>query len=474
MKRPKIELAGFNIPIDEIRAKQSLDSVLTPEIMSATYARISRDPRPIAELRKDARKDVEKARALCERVVFGFGHHSVAEHAVFNFDIEGVSRLAVEAIERHRLASYTERSQRYQKIGRDYVMPEEILGKGLAQKFQKMVVQCFDAYERCCEALESSGVPPKKAQEDARYLLPLATASELGLTANAREIEYMIMCFLSNPLNEVKVIGREMLAQAQEVAPSLVRYVEPKPYVVMLAERVRSATKRTMCRTEAEDQGSADDVRLICATKDGDDIVLGVLLSAVTGMPLDKCVGALKKETVASKQRLFLEVLEGITEHDPLPREFEHLTMTFEIVISAAAFGQLKRHRMCTLSAAPYDPSLGIRVPKTFSDAGLEGLLDEVARESVNMANELGDTSDPHVAYCLLNAHQRRVLVTMNLRELYHMTRLRLDSHAQWDIREIVEKMALIAQQVFPVCSLLLGGKDQFAGLLKHRLESCK
>jgi flavin-dependent thymidylate synthase len=471
MKRPKIRLAGFNITLDEMKGKGLEEAVLTPEIMSATYARISRDQRPIEELRKDARKDVEKARALCERVVFGFGHHSVAEHAVFNFDIEGVSRLAVEAIERHRLASYTERSQRYQKIGRDYVVSEEVVSKGMAQRFQRMVERCFDAYERCFEALVSSGVLQKKAQEDARYLLPLATTSELGLTANAREIEYMIMCFLSNPLNEVKVVGREILAQAQEVAPSLVRFVDPRPYVTRISERVQDAFKRIMGEVKGNDGDGAGDCRLICATHDGDDLVLGALISAVTGTPLGRSVGALKKESVTTKKKLFFEVLEDITEHDALPREFEHASMTFEVIISAAGFGQLKRHRMCTISASPYDPSLGIRIPKTISDAGLEDLLCEIARESEEVASALGRWSDPHFPYALLNAHQRRVLLSVNLRELYQMTRLRLDSHAQWDIREIVQKMALVAQQVFPVSSLLLGGKDQFAGLLEKSRE---
>lgn len=473
MTRPKIKLAGFNIDVEEINGKGWEGAVLTPEIMSATYARISRDPRPIHELRKDARKDVEKARALCERVVFGFGHHSVAEHAVFNFDIEGVSRLAVEAIEKHRLASYTERSQRYQRIVRDYMVPEEVVTQGMKQRFITMVERCFDAYQRCCETLESSGCSPKKAQEDARYLLPLATISELGLTANAREIEYMIMCFLANPLNEVQIVGREMLAQAQEVAPSLVKYVEPKPYITKMGERVQRIGRLITTQITNKGANAIDDVRLVCATQDGDDIVLGALMSSASGRSLPECIAALKKEDFGNKKRLFFEILEDITEHDALPREFEHATMTFEVVISAAAFGQLKRHRMCTITASSYDPSLGIRVPKTITDAGLEGLLYEVAKESEDVAEALGGYGVPHSPYALLNAHRRRVILSVNLRELYHMTRLRLDSHAQWDIREIVQKMTWLATQVFPVCSQLLGGKDQFAKFLNQSREGC-
>ncbi len=81
--------------------------------MAAAYARISRNPRPVNELRRIARSEVEKARASNRNIVFEMGHSSIAEHAVFNLDILGVSRLLVEEIEKFRLASYTEKSQRY-------------------------------------------------------------------------------------------------------------------------------------------------------------------------------------------------------------------------------------------------------------------------------------------------------------------------------------------------------------------------
>ncbi len=67
------------------------------------------------------------------------GHHSVAEHAVFNFDIIGVSRLAVEEIEKFRLCSFTEKSQRYIKLGDDFVIPEEVKKAGKEDVFLRTV-----------------------------------------------------------------------------------------------------------------------------------------------------------------------------------------------------------------------------------------------------------------------------------------------------------------------------------------------
>ena len=137
----KVLLAGYNLDaevIAELTAGQDRQDV-TPETLSAAYARISRDPRPIDELRKIARQEVEKARRSNASIIFKMGHHSVAEHAVFNFDLIGVSRLALEELEKFRLCSYTEKSQRYQKLEGEYVIPDEIRGTGDEGRFIEIV-----------------------------------------------------------------------------------------------------------------------------------------------------------------------------------------------------------------------------------------------------------------------------------------------------------------------------------------------
>ena len=121
----KIVLAGYNVDaevLEELKRRAPARDDVTPETLSAAYARISRDPRPADELRAAARREVEGARRSNRRIIFGMGHHSVAEHAVFNFDVIGVSRLAIEDLERFRLCSFTEKSQRYIKLGDDFVM----------------------------------------------------------------------------------------------------------------------------------------------------------------------------------------------------------------------------------------------------------------------------------------------------------------------------------------------------------------
>src|SRR5512137_827851 len=138
----RVLLAGYNVDsavLDELKRNSPPREDVTPETLSASYARISRDPRPADELRAAARAEVERARRSNRNIIFGMGHHSVAEHAVFNFDLIGVSRLAIEDLERFRLCSFTEKSQRYIKLGEDFVVPAEVRDAGMEDLFASAV-----------------------------------------------------------------------------------------------------------------------------------------------------------------------------------------------------------------------------------------------------------------------------------------------------------------------------------------------
>jgi len=153
----KVTLAGYNIDsvvIEDLKKNSPPRKDITPETLSASYARISRDPRPANELRAVARAEVERARRSNRNIIFKMGHHSVAEHAVFNFDIVGVSRLALEEIEKFRLCSFTEKSQRYIKLKDDFVVPEEVKKAGLEKIFIDTIKAQNALYHKIYERLK--------------------------------------------------------------------------------------------------------------------------------------------------------------------------------------------------------------------------------------------------------------------------------------------------------------------------------
>ena len=463
----KVVLVATNIELEPLRQavdRGSLEGIqLSPESIAAAYARISRSSHSVDRLRREARQDVAKARKSNERIVFEMGHASIAEHAVFNFDIEGVSRLALEELERSRLASYTERSQRYVMIGKDFFWPQEMQRvSDVAGKMNELMESLSDAYRALYQGIlmslnsepregggkENSAARARKAEEmareDARYVLPLCTTGQVGVTINARSLEDTVRRMAGSRLSEVRELADRLEAEALKVTPSLVRYTEAVP----------CPFEAPLVASSAASDGPR--VSLLDATVDG-EAKLAEALTWMTGRPV------LSLEDLG---RQMAEYYVPGSPHLRAPRLFELLDFTFEVVVSGTCFAQLKRHRMATILAGPYDLGLGVRVPPTITRAGVEERYLDACRRAQAVASEwMGrfPEASTAAAYCLTNGHQRRVRVKMNLRELYHFSRLRLDEHAQWEIRLLAREICDQARGRFPVACAFLCGKHEYA-----------
>jgi len=431
----------------------------SPEVISASYARISRDPRDIPVLRKEARESVSRARRSNRTIVFGLGHSSIAEHAVFNFDLMDISRLAVESVESFRLASYTEKSQRYIKIGRDFVIPEEIKEAGMAAEFEELMVSLADGYNRIFEMMIEAGEEESTAKEDARYLLPLSTMAQLGLTANAREVEYMISRLGSNPLVEVRELSRALSAPARKVAPSLIRYPEPSDY---FRNRFVHRGGFNEVSRDRETDSRESEVRLLSFTPESDNRLVAAIIFSAEDISMEKAVRTAEDMDFEQKGNLIRGTMRHIRPHDSVWREFEHVHMLFELTVSASCFAQLKRHRMATLTPQPYSTRLGIKVPPSVERCGGGERFSETAGLSTRFFEKLSERTGPAAYYALTNGHRRRVLFDVNLRELYHFSRLRSDRHSQWEIRALSDDICREVKDKTPLGAALLGGKDTF------------
>jgi thymidylate synthase (FAD) len=144
------------------------------------------------------------------------GHHSVLEHAVFTFSLEGVSRAMTHQLVRHRIASYSQQSQRYVRSDRaDYVTPPEVASRHAAKEaFDTAISEVWSAYGHLVEL----GVP----DEDARYLLPNAATTNITVTMNARELLHFFRLRLCLRAQwEIREVAGLMLREAVRVAPAI-------------------------------------------------------------------------------------------------------------------------------------------------------------------------------------------------------------------------------------------------------------
>jgi len=428
----RVILAGYNVDnevLEELkRSNPSLKNV-TPETMAAAYARISRDPRSVDKLRAAARTEVERARRSNRNIIFKMGHHSVAEHAVFNFDIIRVSRLAIEEIEKFRLCSFTEKSQRYIKLDDDYIIPEEGQRAGQQRLFQETIKAQNALYHKLY-----------------RKLQPYFNDQFAALA--------------QDPKKQAILNG-----WAKEVAPSIILFTEASDFDTKTYKELEALSRPLL---DGPNQISKDLICLVDHTPDGDSRLIAALLHTSSTLPYEECLRKAKSLGNKTKKDLYLGVFRHMEFYDAVLREFEYIDLTFDLIISATCFAQLKRHRMATLTAQPYDPGLGITVPPSIGEVGAERELNDIIDRTVATHSALKQVMDVGAEYILTNSHRRRLLLKVNARELYHISRLREDATAQWDIRDVAHKMIGLAKKAMPLTFLLIGAKDKYPDIYKN------
>ena len=165
-------------------------------------------------------EDIDSEKVL-SRIV-GMGHHSVIEHAVFTFSVEGVSRALTHQLVRHRMASFSQQSQRYVSLAEPtYVTPHTIEGDPEAEKrFEETMDSIWKAYRD----LEEMGIPA----EDARYLLPNGCTTNITITMNARELlHFFSLRCCSRAQWEIREMADRMLELCMEVSPVIFKDAGP-------------------------------------------------------------------------------------------------------------------------------------------------------------------------------------------------------------------------------------------------------
>lgn len=190
-----------------------------PERTVAMSARLCYSPIGAAQL--EEKISDEQAANLVRKLV-SMGHLSTLEHVTFTFAIEGVSRVLTHQLVRHRIASYSQQSQRYVKE-HDFetIVPASIASKPEAKaKFDKLMTEIQAMYDEFI-ALD---IPA----EDARYILPNATETKIVCTFNARSLlNFFSLRCCTRAQWEIRALANEMLRQCHAVAPVIFENAGP-------------------------------------------------------------------------------------------------------------------------------------------------------------------------------------------------------------------------------------------------------
>ncbi|MDR2105447.1 MAG: FAD-dependent thymidylate synthase [Deferribacteraceae bacterium] len=209
----KAEKTGSNPDAREKRISVALLSQTNRAETAALAAKLCYSAADISSL-KDALSTVEQDVFISN--IASMGHTSVFEHISFTFGVEGVSRTLTHQLVRHRIASYSQKSQRY--VSHDnfaYITPPSVRGNSLAKReFCKAIQAASESYVKLIEL----GV----AKEDARYLLPNACETKIIITMNARELLHFFRLRCCERAQwEIRELAVEMLKLVNAAAPSI-------------------------------------------------------------------------------------------------------------------------------------------------------------------------------------------------------------------------------------------------------------
>ena len=434
---------------------------LTPEIIAVAFAKTSRSPESFQAI-ADELTD-EKSAQFHEKWVVGYGHSSVAEHAVLHIAVENVSRLAVETLQANRLASYTEKSTRYQKWDADsFYIPDEFAQEPALSLYRDTCQQLFNAYHLSLVKLREYLVTqqPQQAGENerayenrlrvqyvdvARFLLPAAALANVGVTINARALEHALCKMLSHPLAEVRQMGEEIKAISQANVPTLVKYAHEKAYFT----DVQEAFGRVAAGVDTVPYGG-DWCRLVDYDTRAEEKVLAAGLLRYSGLTYAQAVDIIRQMDEQEKTDLISTFLGKCDPFTAPVRELEHAYMTFEVVLDQGGYYELKRHRMMTQSAQELGVDLGYATPKWMVAAGFGHEYEQAMEAARHAYDTLAEVNEFAAAYVVPNAFNRRVLITTNLRSANHLVSLRSAPNAHFSIRRVAQRLYEEIKAVYP------------------------
>ena len=433
---------------------------LSPETIAVTFAKTSRSPLSFREIAAEL-TDAQSSE-FHEKWVVGFGHASIAEHAVLHVAFENVSRLAIEALESQRLASYTEKSSRYQRWEPgSYHVPAEVEGTEHEALYRKTCERLFAAYQEsilAARAVVQLQAPRREGESDekwdgrirsryvdaCRFLLPAASLANVGMTANARTLEHAVRKMLSHPLDEVRQMGQELKQAAQTEIPTLLKYADPSDY---LSQTESALAKRA---PGLGSDGPREMLRLVAYDPEAEVRVLAAALYPFSPCSFESTLGSVRSLGHAGRQDLAREILGRLGRFDAPLRALEHAVYTFEAVLDQGAYFELKRHRMMTQTPQRLTAELGYPIPRLIIQAGFEVAYREAMETAAAAYRTLAVWNPDAAAYLVPNGFNRRVLMTLNLREAYHFCELRSAANAHFSIRRIALRMAELIRQVHP------------------------
>jgi thymidylate synthase ThyX len=464
-----------------------------PEVVKgALFARYSRSPKSLRRLFLDEFYDQvseerppvesvvgqERATRLYRRVLDEYGDDSVAQLAGAHVACEQASNLLTKALEWGRLASYMEQSTRYQSYTdrpggrwRYHLDPDVDADSELGGEYRRVLDGVFATYAELVPAMvEHLGrtLRPEPGVDEAvwrravkaraldalRGMLPAATTANLGIFASGQAYEALLLRLRAHPLPEARSYADLLLHELRQVIPSFLERVDLPDrggaWVRYLAETAEETTKAVDALLgDPAPRQEGPSVRLVEFDPAGEDKVLTAI--AYPSLRIGEAEVARRVARLDADERarlLSAYVGERANRRHRPGRAFERAVYTFDVVSDYGAFRDLQRHRICTIVWQRLTPDLGVDLPPEVSAAGLGDRYSRSVAQLADLYRALEPRFPPQAPYAVSMAHRVRYAITMNARELMHLSELRSSPQGHPAYRAVAQRMhSLIAER---------------------------
>lgn len=465
------------------------DMIPTPEQIAVAIAKCSRSDTPFDQNVLDV--SLEKAAEFHEKWVVGYGHSSVAEHAVASVALERISQIVIKILEDSRLASFTEKSSRYVVFSRERVILPDVLKTGpLGVKVADFLDRLYALYDTALERIRPlmterfpktedmtdrayGAVTKARVCDVARHCLPAAAAGNLGMTANARGWALVITKLASSPHQEAQELAEELTrllradigetpdeAIKHRLFPSLLKYAGRNEYMATLPGRL-TALANELLNDVYEDAVEPHAIfdRPVVMVKDdayAEARIAAALLAKHARLPMSAIFVHLKTEPELV-ERVITEAVANRGDFDQLPREFEHASFQHEIVMDYGAWRDVQRHRMCTQLNQGLGVDLGFVMPEELKEVGLEDAYRRMMEEATSLYNTIQrEGHEASAEYIVPMAFRRRLIVSWNARELDHFIALRSGKKGHPSYRRIAQETWRTLEATHPILANLI------------------
>ena len=401
----------------------------------------------------------DRAKAFHEKWVVGYGHASVAEHAVVHLAVERCSIVAAKALEEARLAAYTEKSTRYVRFDEGTLVTDIGLPPDLEAVYEKGARSLLRTYAEVADGVEAAliakhpppeGTPPKAhaavlrahACDLLRGLLPAGVPTNVGVTLNARGLEQHVGRMLGSPLAEVRRIGEALRVEGGVIVPTLLKYTAPRPHRDGATARVAAVF------APAAVAGPAVLVRRV-GCSEAPLRTLGAAIGAeLFGLPWDAAW-----EGAADEARSLAMVNAYLGErgaHDQPLRALEHVTMRFEVCCDYGAWRDLQRHRMVSATTPRLGTGEGWWLSPELTELGVMDACREALDGAAAAYERIAATHPWEAQYAVPLAYRVRYVMQANLREMFHLVELRSARQGHESYRRVAQALADGVLEVMP------------------------